>query len=125
LEMGNAVDFLLQRCYYKASLIIWFLRGVKVMSINKDTINQVAHLARIALELTELDIFSQQLKDVIGFIDTLKKLDIQEIEPTSHILPVKNISRNDEPKDSLSADTALQSAPNRQGDFFGVPQVIE
>ena len=50
---------------------------------------------------------------------------IENIAPTSHILPVSNVLREDEPRASLPSDKALANAPSRQGNFFGVPKVIE
>ncbi len=95
------------------------------MAINKDTVKYVAHLARIDLQPKELEKLSQELEEVLGFIDKLKKLDIKEIAPTSHILPINNVLRDDLPFDSLSCEKALENAPQKQGNFFGVPKVIE
>ncbi|MDD5156353.1 MAG: Asp-tRNA(Asn)/Glu-tRNA(Gln) amidotransferase subunit GatC [Candidatus Omnitrophica bacterium] len=95
------------------------------MSLDKDTINQVAHLARIYLKPEELNALSGQLKDILDFIDKLNKLDVQNVEPASHILPTNNVLRQDALKDSLPADKALENAPLKQGAFFGVPKIIE
>jgi aspartyl-tRNA(Asn)/glutamyl-tRNA(Gln) amidotransferase subunit C len=95
------------------------------MAIDKETVKYVAHLARIELKPKELEKLAQQLKGIIDFIDKLKKLDITNVSPTSHILPLNNVFREDEPKESLTSDKALENAPQRQGDFFGVPKVIE
>jgi aspartyl-tRNA(Asn)/glutamyl-tRNA(Gln) amidotransferase subunit C len=95
------------------------------MSLNKETIKQVAHLARIELKAGELEMLSGQLKDILDFIDKLKKLDVKDISPTSHILPINNVLRDDTLKESLSCDKALQNAPLKQEKFFGVPKIIE
>jgi len=95
------------------------------MSINKDTIKNVAHLARIDLTPEELETLSVQLKDILDFIDKLKKIDIQKIQPTSHILPINNVFRDDIPGDSLPYNKALDVAPERKGNFFSVPKIIE
>lgn len=95
------------------------------MAITKETIQQVAHLARIELKADELEIISGQIRDVVDFIDQLKKADISDIKPTSHVLPVNNVLRNDNPGESLPVDTVLMNAPDREGNFFGVPKVIE
>jgi len=95
------------------------------MSLNKDTIKQVAHLSRIHLKPAELEMLSGQLKDILDFIDKLKKLDVANISPTSHILAINNVFREDVPKNSLPADKALENAPVKQGKFFGVPKIIE
>jgi aspartyl-tRNA(Asn)/glutamyl-tRNA(Gln) amidotransferase subunit C len=95
------------------------------MPITKDTVKYVAHLARIDLTPKELEKLSQQLQEILGFIDKLKRVDIKEIAPTSHILPINNVLRDDKPAESLSSDKALENVPQRQGNFFSVPKVIE
>lgn len=95
------------------------------MAIDKDTIKKVAHLARIYLESGELNTLSGQLKDILDFVDKLKKLDVQDVKPTSHILPINNVLRDDAQKDSLPGDKALENAPLKQKGFFSVPRIIE
>jgi len=95
------------------------------MAITKDTVKYVAHLARIDLKPKELEKLSQQLQEILGFIDKLKKVDIKDIVPTSHILPINNVLRDDKPAESLSSDKALENAPDKEGNFFIVPKVIE
>jgi len=95
------------------------------MAITKETVEYVAHLARIALKPKELEKFSGQLQDIINFIDKLKKLDISNVNPTSHILPLENVFREDTARESLPLDKALMNAPCRKGNFFVVPKVIE
>ncbi|MDD4938773.1 MAG: Asp-tRNA(Asn)/Glu-tRNA(Gln) amidotransferase subunit GatC [Candidatus Omnitrophica bacterium] len=95
------------------------------MAITKDTIKHVAHLARIDLAPNELETLSAQLQDILDFIDKLKQADIKDVLPTSHILPVSNVMRDDLPRESLLSEKALENAPQRKGSFFGVPKVIE
>ncbi len=95
------------------------------MSLTKDTITQVAHLARIYLKPEELNTLSGQLKDILDFIDKLKKLDVQNISPTSHILPINNVLRDDALRESLPSEKVLENAPLKQGQFFSVPKIIE
>ena len=95
------------------------------MAIDKQTVEYVAHLARIELKSQELEKLSKQLQDIINFIDKLKEINIKDIVPTSHILPINNVLRDDLPAKSLSSHKALENAPQRQGNFFSVPKVIE
>jgi len=95
------------------------------MSIDRDTVKYVAHLARMELKPEELEKLSGQLKDILDFIDKLKELEIKGIHPTSHILPINNVLRKDEHRESLPIDKVLQNAPQREESFFGVPKVIE
>ncbi|MFH1640798.1 MAG: Asp-tRNA(Asn)/Glu-tRNA(Gln) amidotransferase subunit GatC [Candidatus Omnitrophota bacterium] len=95
------------------------------MAISKDTVKYVAHLARIELKTKEVEKLSGELKDILGFIDKLNKADIQDINPTSHILPINNVLRDDHRNPSLGSDEALNNAPCKEGNFFSVPKVIE
>jgi len=95
------------------------------MSIDKLIVEHVAHLARIDLEDKELEKMSVQLHDILRFIDKLSKVDVSQVEPTSHILPIKNVLRDDVSGVSLSNDQALANAPQKEGNFFVVPKVIE
>jgi aspartyl-tRNA(Asn)/glutamyl-tRNA(Gln) amidotransferase subunit C len=95
------------------------------MALSKETVKYVADLSRIELKEQELERLSKQLESILGFIDKLKELDVENISPTSHILPISNIFRDDIKKVSLPQDKALSNAPDRQGHFFGVPKVIE
>ena len=95
------------------------------MAIDKETVKYVAHLARIELQDKELEKLSRQLQDILDFIDKLNKLDIKNTNPTSHILPISNVLREDEPCASLSPAKVLMNAPCKEGNFFVVPKVIE
>lgn len=95
------------------------------MSIDKETVRHVAHLARIELQANELEKISGQLHDILGFIDKISKLNIENVAPASHILPISNVLRDDSPHVSLPAEQALENAPSRKGNFFSVPKIIE
>ncbi|MFA4989218.1 MAG: Asp-tRNA(Asn)/Glu-tRNA(Gln) amidotransferase subunit GatC [Candidatus Omnitrophota bacterium] len=95
------------------------------MSIDKKTVEDVAHLARIELKPKELEKLSGQLEHILAFIDKLSSLNTENIAPTSHILPLSNVLRKDEPRSSLATEKTLKNAPEKQGDFFVVPRVIE
>ena len=95
------------------------------MAIDKDTVKYVAHLARIQLDNQELDLLSRQLEDIVNFIDKLKELNVSGVKPTSHILPAKNIFREDKPVKSLDAEDVLSNAPEKKDNFFLAPKVIE
>lgn len=95
------------------------------MAITRETVEYVANLSRIELKAEELDKLSGQLKGILDFIDKLSKIDIEKIEPTSHILALKNILRQDSPGESLPVNRTLENAPRKQDNFFVVPKVIE
>jgi len=95
------------------------------MSIDKKIVEDVAHLARIELKDTESAKLSGQLEHILGFIDKLSKLNTDNIPATSHILPINNVLREDQPKESLPIEKTLLNAPNKQRNFFVVPKVLE
>jgi aspartyl-tRNA(Asn)/glutamyl-tRNA(Gln) amidotransferase subunit C len=95
------------------------------MSLSKETVQYVADLSRLALAPQELEKLSRQLQAILDFIDQLKEVDISGVEPTSHILPVSNIFREDAPSPCLSIGETLANAPEKEGNFFVVPKVIE
>jgi aspartyl-tRNA(Asn)/glutamyl-tRNA(Gln) amidotransferase subunit C len=95
------------------------------MSIDKKSVDYVAHLARIELEPKELEKLSGQLKGILDFIDKLKQVDVTHTPATSHILPINNILRDDSRAESLSCGQALENAPQKERNFFVVPKVIE
>lgn len=88
-------------------------------------IEDVALLARLKLTEPEKKLFARQLKNTIDYINKLNELDTTGVEPTAHVLPIKNVFREDELRPSLSCDKALQNAPEREGNFFLVPRIIE
>jgi len=95
------------------------------MAIDKETVKEVAHLARIELQPEELEKLSRQLHDILGFIDKLSVLDVEQVAPASHILPISNVLREDKPHICLTPDKALENAPSKNGNFFSVPKIIE
>jgi len=95
------------------------------MAIDRETVKHVAHLARLKVETQELEKLSQQLQEILNFIDQLNKVQIKNINPTSHILPINNVLREDKPRDSLTVSDVLANAPQKEDNFFIVPKVIE
>jgi aspartyl-tRNA(Asn)/glutamyl-tRNA(Gln) amidotransferase subunit C len=88
-------------------------------------IDHIAKLARIELTEKERGLFSQQVGDIIKYIDKLNELDTSTVEPTAHVLPMKNIFRDDKLTPSLPKEKVLQNAPSRKDDFYRVPKIIE
>jgi len=88
-------------------------------------IEYIALLARLRLTEQEKELFSKQLGSIINYIDKLNQLDTSDVEPTSHVLPMKNIFREDEQGLSLNRESILENAPSRKGGFYKVPKIIE
>ena len=88
-------------------------------------IKYVAHLARIALTPEEEKKLSSQLGHILGYIEKLKELDVANVEPTAHAVPLINVTRQDETGESLSQDDALRNAPAKANGLFIVPKIVE
>ncbi|MBL7131768.1 MAG: Asp-tRNA(Asn)/Glu-tRNA(Gln) amidotransferase subunit GatC [Candidatus Omnitrophica bacterium] len=95
------------------------------MNISKETVEYVANLARMKLTEQEIEKFSVQLNDILCYIDQLNEIDISKIPSTAHVLPIKNVKREDRLRSSLEAKDVLSNAPQKEGMFFKVPKVIE
>jgi aspartyl-tRNA(Asn)/glutamyl-tRNA(Gln) amidotransferase subunit C len=88
-------------------------------------IKYVAHLARIALTPDEEKKLAAQLGGILGYIEKLKELDVTNVEPTAHAVPMVNVTRADKVRPSLSHDEAMRNAPKRANGLFMVPKIIE
>jgi aspartyl-tRNA(Asn)/glutamyl-tRNA(Gln) amidotransferase subunit C len=95
------------------------------MAIDKNTVKYVANLARIELSDKELEHFTGQLDRILEYVHKLKTLDVDNLEPTSHVLEMKNVYRDDEVKQSLPVAEVMKNAPERKDDLFKVKKIIE
>ncbi|HEU5138464.1 MAG TPA: Asp-tRNA(Asn)/Glu-tRNA(Gln) amidotransferase subunit GatC [Bacillales bacterium] len=93
--------------------------------ITKDDVEHVAHLARLSFSDDELETFTKQLDDIIGFAEELNELDTENVEPTTHVLEMSNVLRDDESREWLSREEALKNAPDQQNGQVKVPSVLE
>ena len=93
--------------------------------ISREDVEHVARLARLALTPEELERMRTQLNSILVHIDALKAVDTEGIEGTSHAVPLVNVMRDDEPQPCFAADAMLANAPDRAGEFFRVPRIIE
>lgn len=95
------------------------------MAISVKDVETLAHLARIELSPDELKRFAGQLDEILNYVEKLKAAKTEGVAPTSHVLPLANVFREDEAAPSLSSETALANAPAREGPFFKVPRIID
>jgi aspartyl-tRNA(Asn)/glutamyl-tRNA(Gln) amidotransferase subunit C len=93
--------------------------------ISRDDVLRVARLARLALTDAEVETMRAQLSAILSHIDALKAVDTAGVEPTSHAVPQFNVMREDEPRPCFPVEEMLANAPDRAGDFFRVPRIIE
>ena len=88
-------------------------------------VEHVARLSRLALTDQEKERMRRELDGILSYIDKLRALDTANVLPTSHAVPMTNVMREDEPRPSLAQDEMLANAPERSGEFFRVPKIIE
>ncbi len=88
-------------------------------------INYVAHLARLELTDAEKQKIAAQLKDILAYVEKLNELDVSNVEPTAHAIPLANVWRKDEVRPSIDRDRVLRNAPEQARDLFIVPKIIE
>ena len=93
--------------------------------IQRKDVEHVARLARLALADAEIERMREQLNGILAYIEKLNELDTNDVEPTSHAVPLVNVMRDDETGPCLPRDEALANAPDRAGEFFRVPRIIE
>lgn len=93
--------------------------------IDPDLVKKVAHLARLAVTEEEVATFSRELGDILEYIEQLNQVDTEGIDPLAHPLAITDITRVDQPHQSLDPEQALSNAPAREGQFFKVPAVLD
>ena len=88
-------------------------------------VKYVAHLARLRLTPDEEKKFGEQLGQVLGYVEKLKELDVSNVEPTAHAMPLVNVTRPDEIRPSIPHEDALRNAPATANGLFIVPKIVE
>jgi len=94
------------------------------MTISKQDVEHVAFLARLAFTDEEIEAYTQQLNSILGYMEKMNTLDTAGVEPTAHVLPLKNVFREDEHKPGLPQDYAVANAPDKEAGQFRVPRIV-
>jgi aspartyl-tRNA(Asn)/glutamyl-tRNA(Gln) amidotransferase subunit C len=95
------------------------------MSLTAEQVRWVAHLSRLQLTDAEVAQMTPQLNSIVGYVDQLQKIDTTGVEPLAHALEQVNVFREDALRPSLTPDQALGNAPERSGNLFQVPAVLD
>jgi aspartyl-tRNA(Asn)/glutamyl-tRNA(Gln) amidotransferase subunit C len=95
------------------------------MIISPEDVEHVAKLARLSLEEGELERLTVELNSILTYMDQLRQVDTQAVEPTTHAMELFNVLRDDQVRPSMGVEEVLANAPRRFGDSFQVPRVIE
>lgn len=94
------------------------------MALSESEVRHVALLARLALSDEQIQTLRTELNSILGHIDTIQQLDLADVEPTAHAIPVVNEWREDEPKPCLPRELALKNAPESESGAFLIPQIV-
>ena len=89
--------------------------------IDREQVLHVAKLARLRLTDDEVERMADELSKILGHVETMSELDLEGVEPTSHVVDLTDVLREDVPRPSLDRETALEQAPDATGTGFRVP----
>ena len=95
------------------------------MKITKQEVEHVAKLALLELSEQEKEKLTDQLSNILTYVEKLNELDTKGVEPTSHVLDINNIMRDDVAGESLTQERALANAPEKAAGHYKVPKIIE
>jgi aspartyl-tRNA(Asn)/glutamyl-tRNA(Gln) amidotransferase subunit C len=95
------------------------------MEVNDAMVDKLAHLSRLQFNDKEMVEIKNDLQRMIGFVEKLNELNLEEVEPLLFMSEEVNVLREDEIKGSVSREEALKNAPLHDGQFFKVPKVIK
>jgi len=95
------------------------------VKITKEEVEHVAHLARLNFREEEKEKFTSQLNDILVYMEILNKVDTDGVAPMTHAITLFNAFREDEVKESIGQEKTLANAPDKLGESFRVPKVIE
>jgi aspartyl-tRNA(Asn)/glutamyl-tRNA(Gln) amidotransferase subunit C len=95
------------------------------MSIDRATAAKVAKLARIRVEEADLPALADEFNAILGFIEQLQELDVENVEPMTSVTPMRLPRREDVVSDGNQQAAVLSNAPDAREGFFAVPKVVE
>ena len=95
------------------------------MEITKQDVEKVALLARLRVTEDEKAVFATQLSQILTHVEQLNRYDTAGVEPTTTVMGQVNVFRDDVVRPSLPSEKALANAPEREGDGFCVPRILE
>ena len=93
--------------------------------MNSFNLKHIATLARLHFEEKDLKVFESQVAGILRFVDELRKVNVDGVQPTSHPFPLSNVFREDEMRPSLKIEEFHRHSPQVRGRFFEVPKIIE
>ncbi len=94
------------------------------MALTRDEVLHVAELARLSLSPEEIELFTVQLNYILEYVEKLQELDTSGVAPLAQVIPLSNVFREDQVRESLPLDAVLENAPAREDGNFLVPRII-
>jgi len=94
------------------------------MPITRDEVRHIAELARLKFTEEDLERFSRQLGDILGYVEKLNELDLDGVEPLSSVQDTVNVQDPDDIRPGLDRETAMENAPVKNGIYYSVPRVV-
>lgn len=95
------------------------------MKISREQVEHVANLARLNLTEEEKEQMIADMGVIIEFADKINSVNIDDADPTAHVLPINNVFREDIVNPSFSRDELLSNAPNKENGCYSVPKIVE
>ncbi len=95
------------------------------MAMTEEEVRKVAKLARLSLGSEEVALYKKQLAKILESMEQLSALKTADVPPTSSVLGLTNVMREDEPRPGGDPEKLLANAPSREGPYFKVRKVIE
>ena len=95
----------------------------KRSTLTRAEVEHIAELAKIELTDAEKELFRDQLARILEYFRKIDELELKDVEPTTHVLDVSNVFRDDKPRESLPPGEVLKNAPEREGRYFKAPRV--
>lgn len=94
------------------------------MALTIEEVQHVAQLARLRLSADELAKLQHDLSNILGYIDMLKEVDVENVAPTAQVIDLANVMRDDEVRPSLPRDAVLANAPDQRDGMFRVKDIF-
>lgn len=95
------------------------------MNLDKETVEKLAHLARLEFSESEKEEMLQDMNKITAFVEKINELDLEGVDPLIYMTEEGNLLREDEVSNEVTRDEALKNAPSRDTDYFRVPKVLK
>ncbi len=93
------------------------------MGISREDVKHVAKLAELEISSNEIERITSKLDKILDYVAEISSVDTADVEPTSHVIDIRNVLREDVAKKSVSQESALKNAPDEQNSGFKVPRI--